>query len=176
MIYSLFVTLVVTIDRIGVNIANNVFHKNWLYFINKRAMAKVYRDMSSLTAAPDQISDASIVDIMDARKIAIDARRMFDGCNPRFYGDHWHYQEVKLEVLATRVSTHGKSKLWLADGELKILQERFNWASTRMDTISFSKFCLFLGEALHDTREFLVRNEDDVKDSLSSAANQQYMS
>ena len=184
--YSVGRTILVTVDRIGVNVANNLFGKHWLYFINKKAQSNVYRDMSSLTATAAQISDASKEDVMNARKIAIHARRIFDGCNPNFYGDHWHYREVKVEELAARVSAQSEFKLkwssralqeripFLTNEELNILQKRFIWARTRMDTISFSKFCLFIGEALHDTRKFLKADGDENKDSVRNAVNQMY--
>ncbi len=175
--YTLIKMIIVIIDRIGVNIANNIFGKNWLYFINRRAQGNVYRDMSSVTATSAEISDASKEDVMNARKIAIHVRRIFDGCNPKFYGDHWHYKEVKVDELAARVSAERNYKLkwlfgdqtqresgmlpFLTDEELEILQKRFIWAKTRMDTISFCRFCLFIGEALHCTRKFLKENEED---------------
>ena len=172
--------IVKIIDRTGVNVANNMFGKHWLYFIDKKAQGMVYRDMSSLTATGFEISDASRENVKNARNIAIHARRLFDGCKPHFYGDHWHYQEVKVEVLAARVSADRNSKLewltgevtgsrremipFLTDEELSILQKRFTWARTQMDTISFSKFCLFIGEALHGTRTFL--KDEDVGNAV----------
>ena len=190
MAYALGTLIVVYIDRVGVNIANNIFGKNWLYFINKRAQGNVYRDMSSVTATSAEISDASKEDVMNARKIAIHARRIFDGCKPKFYGDHWHYKEVKVDELEARVSAERNYKLkwlfdrdetgresdmlpFLTDEELEILLKRFNWAKTRMDTISFCRFCLFIGEALHGTRMFLKANEEDDEErgSLWDMAN-----
>ena len=181
-IYALFMMLVVLVDRIGVTIANNLFGKHWLYFINKKAQGSVYRDnMSSLTDSAIQISDAKRKDVKNAQKIAIHARRIFDDCNPTFYGDHWHYKEVKVDVLATRVSAQRKAKLkwltgeetgevdmipFLTDEELKVLETRFIWASRTLETISFSKFCLFIGEALHGTRKFL-EEEKDVGSSIT---------
>ena len=178
--YYLVMIIVKIIDRTGVNVANNMFGKHWLYFIDKKAQGVVYRDMSSLTATGFEISDASREDVKNARNIAIHARRLFDGCNPDFHGDHWHYQEVKVEALAARVSADRKSNVkwrsekdgahldmipFLTDEELRILQKRFNWAKTQMDTISFSKFCLFIGEALHGTRKFL--KDEDVGNAVS---------
>ena len=173
--YALFMMLVVLVDRIGVTFANNVFGKHWLYFINKKAQGSVYRDMSSLTDTAVQISDAKRKDVKNAQKIAIHARRIFDDCNPTFYEDHWHYREVKVDVLATRVSAQRKAKLkwltgeetgevdmipFLTDEELKVLEKRFIWAKSRMETCSFSKFCLFIGEALHGTRKFLEEEKN----------------
>jgi hypothetical protein len=91
------------------------------------------------------VSDVYVNFIRDARQYAIDARDMFDSCGPSFPPEHWHWREVDMEKLITKVESGGSK---LTPEELKTLVERMNWAKTRMKSISFNRFCLYIGEAL----------------------------
>lgn len=136
----------VLFDRVGVSIANNAFGCQWLYFIDSSTVAKVYRgDMSDLTSG-QPVSDVYVQYIKEARQFAIEARDLFDSCGPSFPEEHWHWRVVDIGKLTSEVESSGTSKL--TKEEIRTLVNRLNWAKTRMDTISFNRFCLYVGEAL----------------------------
>jgi len=147
-LYFAYDMLITLIDRIGVTIANNIFGKQWLYFIDKAAQAKVYQSVSSLSETEKELSDAIVKVIEASWKIAIDARTVFVECKPNFPKDHWNWRVVEIETLASKVTT-GKSNLKLSALELRKLTDRLNWAKLRMEFLSYNRFCLFIGEAVH---------------------------
>mmetsp|Transcript_12951 Transcript_12951/g.26196 ORF Transcript_12951/g.26196 Transcript_12951/m.26196 type:complete len:880 (+) Transcript_12951:165-2804(+) len=177
MIWAGIMTIVTLVDRLGVTIANNIFGKNWLFFIDRRAKAKVYREIP--TADGKEVSISSVIDVHAAREIAGDARKMFDQCKPSFsYHDHWNWEEVSLESLSKRVTwarkaalSTDKPMLKLTPEEFQILEERITWAKKKMESLSYSRFCLFLGEAVHD--RFLAI--EDSGHAFFGAPNQEYM-
>jgi hypothetical protein len=144
-VYAVFMMFIVFIDRQGVLIANECFGKQWLYFIDTSAVAKVYRDMSTLSSGLS-VSDVYVKYIREARLFAIEARDMFDDCSPSFPKEHWHWREVDIEKLVSTVNATGESKF--SEEELRTLRNRLNWAKTRMKSLSFNRFCLFIGEAV----------------------------
>ncbi|KAL3802514.1 hypothetical protein HJC23_012533, partial [Cyclotella cryptica] len=147
LVHAVFMMFTVFIDRQGVSIANRFFGKQWLYFIDTSAVAKVYRDMSTLSSGKP-ISNVYVKQIKEARLLAIDARDIFDYCGPSFPKEHWHWHEVDVETLAATVNTVSHSKF--SKEELKILVARLEWAKTCRKRISFNRFCLFIGEAVKD--------------------------
>lgn len=166
-VYSIIMTIVTVIDRLGVTVANGIFDKQWLYFIDRRANATVYVDRSTLSATGKLISNESVRFISEARQIAIDCRQIFDGCKPGFVSDHWHWREVKIEELASKViNDSGKSKLGLSEEEFKTLEKRLSWAKMRMKHLSYNRFCLFVGEAVHGR---FYTNENSKPDCFSEA-------
>ena len=92
------------IDRLGVTVANGIFGKQWLYFIDRSAVSQVYRDVSTLSETRNHISSRSAQLIGEARQITIDARIMFDACKPLFKNGCWHYREVQIKDLASRLT------------------------------------------------------------------------
>mmetsp|Transcript_15225 Transcript_15225/g.33052 ORF Transcript_15225/g.33052 Transcript_15225/m.33052 type:complete len:873 (+) Transcript_15225:27-2645(+) len=165
-LYNLYRMMFNLIDRLGVTVANNIFHEQWLYFIDEGATAKVYRDVSSLSVTEEHVSNESVRYIRAARQIALDARNMFDDCKPHFHADHYHWREVRIELLASKVSDMGNSKFGLSDEEFQTLAERLNWAKMRMENLSYSRFCLFIGEAVHGR---FYNCENALTDSFSEA-------
>lgn len=145
MLWTLLRMIIIYIDRICVTIANNMFGKQWLYVIDWSASAKVYRDISKVST---ELSEVNVQYIISAHKLAKNAKEMFNGCQPEFPGDVWHFKEVDIETLAKRVEKRGKSELKLAVKELETLMERLDWAKPRMERISFTRFCLYIGEAV----------------------------
>ena len=157
-------TLVTFIDRVGVNVANNIFGQHWLYFIDWDASAKVYRDMSSLSEMAEPVSVVSVQYVMEAKKL-------FVNCKPDFPEGHYHWRECNTHTLASEVSNIGRSRLGLTMEEFHTLVSRFDWAKGRgIEKMSYSRFCLFIGEAVHGR---FYSNEDDnaLGDHLSSAVN-----
>ncbi|KAL7522600.1 hypothetical protein ACHAWX_007701 [Stephanocyclus meneghinianus] len=144
-VYSIFMMFIVYIDRQGVLIANEFFGKQWLYFIDTTAVAKVYRDMSTLSSGVP-VSNAYVKYISEARLLAIEARDMFDNCSPSFPKEHWHWREVDIEKLVSTVYSASESKF--SKEELRTLRNRLDREKTRMKSLSFNRFCLFIGEAV----------------------------
>lgn len=172
-VHSLYRMMVIFVDRLGITIANNLFGKQWLYAIDTTAIAKVYRDMSSLSETGEKISGISALYVRAARQIASSANDVFNDCKPSYPGDHWNYRLVKTETLMARVHSRGKSKLSMSDEEFHTLEERLKWAKMRgLDSVSLNRFCLFIGEAMkkrfvHGERD----NTDANRDSRDSIAN-----
>jgi hypothetical protein len=158
---------IVFIDRQGIAIANNFFDKQWLYFIDTSAVAKVYRDMSTLSSGAP-VSDLYVKYIKDARLLAIDARDMFDACGPSFPNEHYHWREADTDKLMSKVASAGQSKL--SEGELKTLIKRIEWAKARMEKISFKRFCLFVGEAVKDRFKHIPSGNGEAPCSITLAA------
>ena len=107
--------------------------------------------------------------IREARQITIDARIMFDACKPLFINGCWHYREVQIKDLASRLTNSRGSNLRLSEKEFKTLDKRLNWATTRMDSMSYNRFCLFIGEAVQ-VRFHSAHARTCLKDSLTEAA------
>lgn len=141
---------VVVIDRFGVTVANNIFHKRWLYFIDRTAEATVYARPSELSDTKKKVTLKCIQSTMDAQKIAFEAWGIFDECKPDFPKEHYHWREVEIETLAAKVNgKKGKQKLGLSHEESHILSQRLDWAKTKMESLSYNRLCLFIGEAVH---------------------------
>ena len=158
------------IDRLGVTIANGIFDKQWLYFINRSAISHVYRDVSKLSETRNLVSDESVHFIKEARQIAIDARSMFVACKPKFMNGHWHYREVKTKELRSRLKNTG-GNLNLSEQEFKVLVERLAWASMQIDSMSYNRFCLFIGEAVHGRFYVTPTPRDPFTESISCYLN-----
>ena len=75
-----------------------------------------------------------------------------------------------MKVLTTTVKNKGKSKLGLSYEEFLKLVARCELESAELEYISYSRFCLFLGEALQ-TRFNDESEADDLRDTISRAAN-----
>ncbi|KAL7552794.1 hypothetical protein ACHAWF_016048 [Thalassiosira exigua] len=149
--YSAYRTLVVFFDRLGVTIANSLFSMGWLYLFDKDARAKVYRDVESLSMTGNKFSESNIMNVIEAHRIAAHASIIFQRCHPKFHHDHWHWQEANLQKLASRVVEFEdrvmKTELLSAE-EFQTLMRRLNWAKTQRESISYSRFCLYIGEAV----------------------------
>ena len=160
-ILYLLKSLMVCIDRSLVAFANGCFGKQWLYCFDSTVQAKAYKGPSTETVRYDEdMKDTRRADIQKARKIAESAMSIFNECGPKFADKEWHFREVSTETLKCAVMNKGRSKLGLRDEESKTLLDRFekyhqNEQKTG-DLMSFSRFCLFLGEAVN-TR--FVHNE-----------------
>lgn len=148
--FTLVDMFIVVIDRFGVTVANNIFHKRWLYFIDRTAEARVYVRPPELSDAKEMGTLKNVQSIVKAEKIALDAWGIFDECKPDFPKDHYHWREVKIEALAAKVkSNNGKQKIGLSQEEFHTLSQRLDWAKTKMESLSYNRFCLFIGEAVH---------------------------
>jgi hypothetical protein len=156
------------IDRLGVTVANGIFGKQWLYFIDRSAVSQVYRDVSALSETRNLVSERSAQFIRDARQIAIDARTMFDASKPLFIKGCLHYREVQIKDLASRLADSHGSNLRLSEEEFKTLVKRLNWAKTRMGSMSYNRLCLFIGEAVQG-RFSSAHAGTSVRDSITES-------
>jgi len=134
--------------------------------------AKVYQtsvknqDFSDIKVSPE-----NVLNISSAHQFATKARKLFDECKPILREDHWHWREVDMKVLTTTVKDKGKSKLSLSDEEFQKLVARCELESENISFISYSRFCLFLGEAVHNRFSNDESEVDDLGDTISRAAN-----
>merc|ERR1712032_1046073 len=158
-------SLVVCIDRIVVGIANSCCKRQWLYCIDYTVQANVYEPPSATIERSLElfatISEKRRSEIQTARSIAFGAMSVWMSCGPKFRGDEWHWREVRTSKLQTALlvsskkttKKNGRTKLGLTEDEFHILLDRLEkyeqQQQQRSSFISFSRFCLFLGEAVH---------------------------
>ena len=75
-----------------------------------------------------------------------------------------------MKVLTTTVKDKGKSKLSLSDEEFQKLTTRLQLERAE-NFISYSRFCLFLGEAVHNRFSSDEGEDDGLGDTIARAAN-----
>ena len=81
-------------------------------------------------------------------ELARAANAMFKDCNPCFPEGSWHFKLAETEVVREHVKRiTGQSSLGLSDTEYKTLLARMEKYDE--ETISFSRLCLFIAEAVH---------------------------
>ena len=160
--------LIVCIDRIGVGIANSCFGRQWLYFIDSTTTAKVYQcpestGQNSLFEYQKTMSKKRLAEIASARMIADSAMSIWLSCKPEYTSEHWHWKEVLLSRLKSALLDNGRTSLGFTDVEFAKLMNRLDKYEKQKDeeikgvpakdkkplSISFSRFCLFIGEAVH---------------------------
>jgi hypothetical protein len=167
--------LVVFVDRLSTGIANGCCHKDILFVFDPSVQARVY----STSAEIDDIlqftrpGEKRVFDIDRAMQLALAANKMFKECDPCFPKEHWHWQVVKTEKLKEvlkRIS--GQSNLRLSDSEYATLRHRMERCD--LEVISFSRFCLFIAEAVQ--ARFAKVELAEVEDSLEKMTreNDQY--
>lgn len=149
LVWNIYRLLMVSIDRAGVTIAR-ACGKNWLYFVDSSARAHVYHDVASISKSDVvKISNHNLGNIRGARVIADGARSLYKDCRPCFPDDHWNWREVPTAELMRRVKNTAKRKMVLTEREHERLVSRLQWASEVYATVSFNRFCLYVGEAVH---------------------------
>jgi hypothetical protein len=178
-IWYWFKALVVYIDRFGVAIANHCFDKQWLYMIDSSVQANVYQcptdSIDNLVLMSENLEEKRIIKIKHGLKIARSAMSIFDTCEPKFRNGHWHWKEVRTQTLRSALlnarGRNGQTKLGLTTTEFTTLINRFdryeqqqreisdddddndndndNDNEHKQNFISSSRFCLFIGEAVH---------------------------
>ena len=76
-----------------------------------------------------------------------------------------------MKVLTTTVKNKGKSKLGLSYEEFLKLVARCELESANYHFVSYSRLCLFIGEAVHNRFSNNESEADDLRDTISRAAN-----
>ena len=154
-ILYLIKAFVVFIDRTVVSYANGCFGKQWLYFIDFSQLAE-HRDngVENTVTFNDSMDPVRHRDLEAARAIAADALRVFENCRSVDNLEHMN-PVVRTDELLGEVKTKARSRMGLSPIESEVLRKRLEkYATSRKpgdasDTVSFSRFCLFVGEAIH---------------------------
>ena len=179
-IWYWFEAIFVYIDRLGVAIANNCFNKQWLYMIDSSVQANVYQSptdsIDNLVLMHANLEEKRIIEIKHGLQIGRSAMSIFDTCEPKFRNGHWHWKEVPIQtlrsVLMNTRGRNGQTKLGLTTTEFTTLINRFDRYEQqqqqqqreisddddddeddnehKQNFISSSRFCLFIGEAVHE--------------------------
>ena len=155
MILYLIKSLLVCIDRTVVSYANGCFGKQWVYFLDFSQEAE-----SRHNGIEDEVKHDTLMaperkaKIMSAKKLAEDAFHVFENC---LDSDNrkMRFLKAPTKILMTSTCTpKNEEKLGLTLKESEMLQARLSKHQRKGpkeggEFISFSRFCLFLGEALH---------------------------
>lgn len=169
---------VIHVDRLGTGVANGCFNQDKLFVCDPSVQARVY----STSAEIDDIlqftrpGEKRVFDIDRAMHLALAANKLFKECDPCFPEGHWHWKVTKtkkLKEVVGRVS--GQSNLCLSDTEYATLLRRFDQCD--LEDISFSRFCLYIAEAVHarfakvdldteDALQRIVTTEDPYSELL----------
>jgi len=152
----LFRSLIVCIDRTVTSYANGCFGKKWAYFIDYRNHVHIPHDpLEENGVYYDETMDKTRrKNIKEALKFVKAALAVFNNARPTASEENWHFVEAETHALLLSVDGKGKSKLDLSTEEHGTLVRRLtSYKKDRDGTgdpcISFSRFCLYLGEAVH---------------------------
>lgn len=169
-VYDVFRGCVIFMDRVMVGISNGCFKADKLFLIDPMVRATVYQtehDLNELLNY-DTPSESRRNQLKYAVRIANNASQLFKLCNPKFPEGHWHWLEVELKLLTVTVIHQGKDRLSLMDEELEVLVDCLRQCTLRR--VSFSRFCLFLGEAVKDRLGKLHRRHHKIRPDFNPAA------
>jgi hypothetical protein len=149
-LWYVFRGVVTFFDRILVGFANGVRGKNKLYIIDPSVQATVYQTSSGVNALLyyELPSAARQSQLKKAMRITNNARKLWVECKPDFPNDHWHWKEVSMKLLKVKVIKNAREHLSILDEEYDTLIRCLN--ACPLEAIGFSRFCLFLGEAVQD--------------------------
>jgi hypothetical protein len=155
--------IVIFVDRFATGIANGCCQKDMLFVFDPSVQARVYGSTSEIDDILqfERPSDKRVFDIERALQLAIAANGMFRDCDPCFPAGCWHFKVTQTDKLREHVKrVSGQSHLGLSDSEYKTLLSRIG--KYNKETISFSRFCLFIAEAVHAR---FVKVEVEMEDS-----------
>jgi hypothetical protein len=155
---DLFRGFVIFLDRVMVGISNGCFKTDRIFVIDPMVRANVYQTTANLNELLnyDSPKESRRDQLKYALRLANNASHLFVLCKPQFPKGHWHWLEVDRKVLKAVVIRHGRDRLSLNDDEHDILIHYLD--SCDLVRISFSRFCLFLGEAVKKRLERLNRS------------------
>ena len=149
-------SLIVCIDRTVTSYANGCFGKKWAYFIDYRNHMRVPYDSSEESSVCYDVTmdHKRRKNIKSALKLAKAALSVFINTQPTASEENWHFVEAKTHTLLLSADGKGKSKLGLSTEEHGILVRQLTSYKKGRDgtgdsCISFSRFCMYLGEAVH---------------------------
>lgn len=168
MLLYLVKSLIVCVDRTGVAYANGCFGKKWLYFINP-TIASGTRD----NGIEEEIKYDALMNserrskLLTGKKLAEDALVFFDECRQVEDRSIIINNACTKDVLMGIKSSNKFSRLALSARELETLVTRLRKHQDRGpedggDSLSFSRFCMFLGEAVHPRWKDIAKKEDEA--------------
>lgn len=152
----------VFIDRCVVAFANGCFGKEWVYFLDTSQTVESRPNGVEVAIKYDALMDPKRrAMITKARKFAGAALIVFNKCRESDHGEK-RYSKASTQSLMEVISSGGRQSLMefvssgsrlglgLSRTESTKLQARLKKYKERgSEDITFSRFCLFLGEALH---------------------------
>jgi sterol 3beta-glucosyltransferase len=148
-------SLLVCVDRTIVSYANGCFGRQWLYFLDFSQEVE-----SRHNGVEDEVKHDALMaperkdKIMFAKKLAEAALHVFDECR-KVDDRKMMFRKAPTEIIMeVTASPKNIAKLGLSSQESETLQARLKKLQERGpeeggESVSFSRFCLFLGEALH---------------------------
>jgi len=166
-------SLFVCVDRTGVAHANGCFGKQWLYFIDDSLLTDTCDNGAELEVTHDALMNPERKEKLKAgQKLAYSAILFFDECR-NFTDRVVRIHKATAEQILTGIESSSKlfSRLGLSPQETKTLIARLKThqergTETGGDSLSFSRFCMFLGEAVHP--RWKESPSDEGKDEIYS--------
>ncbi|KAL3904383.1 MAG: hypothetical protein SGILL_010093 [Bacillariaceae sp.] len=143
-------SIVIFFDRFATGIANGCCQKDVLFVLDPSVQARVYGSTSEIDDILqfERPSDKRVFDINRAMQLALAANTLFKDCDPCFPEGSWHFKFAKTDAVRERVKrVTGQAHLGLSDTEYRTLLARVEKYDD--ENISFSRFCLFIAEAVH---------------------------
>ena len=156
-LYDVLRGLVIFCDRNMVGVSNGCFGADRLFIIDPMVQAHVYQT----TAYRNEIlnydlpHEARREQLKRAVRLANNARQLFLVSKPEFPDGHWHWLEVERKLLKEVVVRQGRDRLSLKDEEYLILMDCLD--ACNLEGVSFSRFCLFLSEAIKNRPKPIYR-------------------
>jgi len=155
-------------DKCFLGCANGCCHKDKLYVIDQSARYSVYPAPSieeELLRTP-RPTGAREMKLRKAIRMANNARALYNECDPAFPKHHWHFTVVPARELWRHVGNYGTKSMGLARGEKQKLISLLR--REQENAISFSKFCLYIGEAIK-ARYVEGSTTDDLRTSYQAS-------
>ena len=134
------------LDRFLVGILNGCCGRKVLYVIDPTVRSRIYEPCTIPEEARNYERPFGEREerLREALQIALSASRVFQKCRPRFADNGWHWKVVNIDQICRKLS------------KLRVLSEdeRTQLAATLQAEgpreISYSRFCLLVGEVLKD--------------------------
>lgn len=147
--------MLVTVDRTVVSFANGCFGKEWVYFLDISQTTESRPNGTEVDVKHDAAMDPKRrKKLIAAKRLAESALHVFDECQ-KTKNRRTRDRKVRSDSILASVIASNKtfSKLGLTQKEKDTLQSRLKKYQECVleggdNSISFSKFCLFLGEAI----------------------------
>lgn len=156
-------SLLVCIDRTALSFTNGCCGKNWLYCFNYSQVFKTYDNGVEEEIKYDALMDPERKEnLMIAKHLAERALLVFDDCHSKMDRKVLR-NEAPIDALLAELESSNEvvSRLELSPNESDMLRSRLKKHAD--ESVSFSRFCMFLGEAIHPRwKESADKVDDDI--------------